>query len=248
MYCSRVSDYDKQQWQAEQAARDTALDAQRARETKARERSARNAQRKLERLHRTLKDNGDLTEWEDEFAGSVQKRIDEFGSAFNDLQKGRPGDALSFAQKRVVAGLNKKVKDARKAAKASRIAGGGGEEKTGIEEGAKPAYKPRSSFKSKKPKFTPPRVRRIEDDFEDAPPLKAPLAAAPIAAQAADAAPKHYPPLRSVPLKAAPIPAPSAATNAQETRAPKGKFPVSAEATAKPAAKRPFLRLVKTGS
>jgi hypothetical protein len=227
-----VSDYDRQQWQTEQAARDTALEAQRAREAKARERSARNAQRKLERLHRTLKDNGDLTEWEDEFAGSVQKRIDEFGSAFNDLQKGRPGDALSFAQKRVVAGLNKKVKDARKAAKASRLAG---LEKDALPDaggGANAAYTPRSSFKSKKPKFSP-RVRRIEDDFEDAPPEIAPdLSPVP------KPSPKHYPPLRSVPprsvqseAEAAELPKASRASDVQDERA----------------LKRPFLRLVKTG-
>ncbi len=108
---------DKKEWQAAQAAHDAALEKQRARETKARERSARNAQRKLERLQAKLKDIGELTEWEDDFAGSVQERLGTFGSAFADRSKGRPGDALSFAQKRVVASLNKKVKDARKAAK-----------------------------------------------------------------------------------------------------------------------------------
>ncbi len=152
---------DKKQWQAEQAAHDAALEKQRARETKARERSARNAQRKLERLHAKLKDIGELTEWEDDFAGSVQERLGTFGSAFADRSKGRPGDALSFAQKRVVASLNKKVKDARKAAK--QIAIGGPETETPDTDNA-PRYKPRSSFKSKGPKFTP-RVRRIEDDF-----------------------------------------------------------------------------------
>jgi hypothetical protein len=153
-------DYDKHQWQAEQSARDAAWDKQREREAKARERSAANAKRKIARLKDKLKELGKLTEWEEEFSESVTERLDEFGSAFADLQKGRPGDALSFAQKRVVASLNKKVKDVRKAAKAERL----GEEKT--EEEEKPAYKPRSSFKSKKPKFTP-RVRNIEDDFED---------------------------------------------------------------------------------
>ncbi|WP_371397207.1 hypothetical protein [Fretibacter rubidus] len=160
-----MSDYDKQQWQAEQAARDAALEKQRDKERKARERSARNAKRKLERLHKKLEESGDLTDWEDEFAGSVRERLDEFGSAFNDREKGRPGDALSFAQKRVVASLNKKVKDAKRAAQDRQAEDGNSESES------ESRFKPRrSSFKSKKnPKFQP-RVRHIEDDFEDAPP------------------------------------------------------------------------------
>ena len=153
--------YDKQQWQEQQIERDAAWDKQREREAKARERSASNAKRKIARLKATLAEMGKLTEWEEEFSESVTERLDEFGSAFADLEKGRPGDALSFAQKRVVASLNKKVKDARKAAKAKAM---GLEEGEG-EEPLKPAYKARSSFKSKKPKFTQ-RVRNIEDDFE----------------------------------------------------------------------------------
>jgi len=68
-----------------------------------------------------------LSDWEDEFSESVTERLDKYGSAFADLQKGRPGDALSFAQKRVVAALNKKAKDKRKAARAKRM---------GVDEGA----------------------------------------------------------------------------------------------------------------
>ncbi len=162
-----MSNYDKQEWQAQQAVQDVALEKQRAREAKARERSARNAQRKLERLQAKLKDIGELTEWEDDFAGSVQERLDTFGSAFADRSKGRPGDALSFAQKRVVASLNKKVKDARKAAQ--KIVKGGVETEsrhTNSDTDNAPLYKPRSSFKPKGPKFTP-RVRHIEDDFAE---------------------------------------------------------------------------------
>jgi len=108
------SDYDKQQWQAEQAARNTAIDKQRQKERKTRERAARNARRKLERLHKTLSDKGEITDFENEFGESVVERLDKFGSAFQDREKGRPGDALSFAQKRVVAAMNKKVKDLKK--------------------------------------------------------------------------------------------------------------------------------------
>ena len=156
-----ASDYDKQQWQAEQAARDAALDKQREKERKARERSARNAQRKLDRLHKTLKEKGELDAFEAEFSESVSERLDRFGSAFNDLEKGRPGDALSFAQKRVVASMNRKVKNLKR-----RPA-----EEDEADELQRPRYKrtkPRSSFKSKKPKFTP-RVRQLDEDFDDTP-------------------------------------------------------------------------------
>ena len=84
-----MSNYDKQQWQAEQAARDAAFEKQRETERKTRERSARNAQRKLERLHRTLKDQGEISEFEDEFSESVSERLDKFGSAFQDREKGQ---------------------------------------------------------------------------------------------------------------------------------------------------------------
>ena len=163
-----MSDYDKQQWQAEQAARDAAIEKQRDKERKARERSARNAKRKLERLHKKLEETGNLTDWEDEFAGSVRERLDEFGSAFNDREKGRPGDALSFAQKRVVAALNKKVKDAKRAAQDKDAEGIDTQDSGGQSDSR---FKPRrNGFKSKKnPKFQP-RVRHIEDDFEAVPP------------------------------------------------------------------------------
>ena len=158
-------DFDKQQWQAEQVARDAILDKEREKHRKARERSARNAQRKLERLRRSLGEAGELSEWEDEFSESVTERLDKYGSAFHDLQKGRPGDALSFAQKRVVAALNKKAKDQRKAKRAA-ARGEAGDEET-------PKYtKKRSSFGAmKKSKFTP-RVRQLDEEFDivDTPP------------------------------------------------------------------------------
>jgi Rad3-related DNA helicase len=161
-----MSDYDKQQWQTEQAARDAALEKQRETERKTRERSARNAQRKLERLHRTLKDQGEISEFEDEFAESVSERLDKFGSASQDREKGRPGDALSFAQKRVVAAMNRKVKDLKK----QPLAEGARGNDAGLDELERPRFntsKPRSSFKSKTPSFTP-RVRQLDDDFDAA--------------------------------------------------------------------------------
>ncbi len=157
--------YDKLQWQAEQLARDNALEKQRDKERKTRERAARNAKRKLERLRRALSENGEITDFEDEFGESVVERLDKFGSAFNDLEKGRPGDALSFAQKRVLASMNKKVKDLKKAPKDD---GSADEyERTADRWKNKPSssFKSKGGFKSKsKSKFTP-RVRHLEDDM-----------------------------------------------------------------------------------
>ncbi len=145
-----VSDYDKKQWQAEQEARDAALEVQREKWAKARQRAARNAQRKIERLSKKLADEGKLTDWEEEFAGSVTERLDKFGSAFQDPQKGRPADALSFSQKKVVAALKKKSKTKENGDKSKSK--------------ARSSFKPKSGFKNKNFK---PRVRQLEDDLDE---------------------------------------------------------------------------------
>jgi len=156
-------DYDKQQWQAEQTARDRALEKQREKERKTRERAARNARRKIERLHKILSDKGEITDFENEFGESVVERLDKFGSAFHDREKGRPGDALSFAQKRVVAAMKRKVKDL-KTNPAQSDDPDADYERTAD----RWKNKPKSSFKTKgfksKNGFTP-RVRHIEDDM-----------------------------------------------------------------------------------
>ena len=143
-----MSDYDKRRWQEEQAARDAAIDAQKAKWAKAKERAARNAQRKIDRLARKLSEEGKLTDWEEEFTESVGERLEKFGSAFQDPEKGRPADALSFAQKKVVAALNKKAKG-KKAGKAKS-------------DKPRKAMKAKNGFKRKN-KFQP-RVRDIHED------------------------------------------------------------------------------------
>jgi len=156
--------YDKLQWQAEQAARDSAIEKQREKERKTRDRAARNARRKLERLHKALTDKGEITAFEDEFGESVVERLDKFGSAFNDLEKGRPGDALSFAQKRVVAAMNKKVKALKK--KTVQADDPHSDyERTADRWKSTDHKKARSSFKFKKKNVFTPRVRNLEDDI-----------------------------------------------------------------------------------
>lgn len=160
------TEYNKQQWQAEQAARDSAIEKQREKERNTRERAARNARRKLERLHRTLSEKGEITDFENEFGESVVERLDKFGSAFHDREKGRPGDALSFAQKRVVAAMNKKVKELKK--KPAEDHDSDADYERTADRWKNASVKKRSSFKPKKKNGFTPRVRNLEEDMPDA--------------------------------------------------------------------------------
>jgi len=106
-----MSDYDREQWQESERAREDAQTAFRDKMAKSRERSANNAKRKIARLHTKLKELGHISDFEDEFGESVLERLEKFGSAFHDPEKGRAGDALSTAQRQVVNRMNKKVKE-----------------------------------------------------------------------------------------------------------------------------------------
>lgn len=66
----------------------------------AREAARRSALRALKKARRVAAAKGvDLSEWEDEFLGSVESRITEHGRAFADPEKGAPGQPLSALQK-----------------------------------------------------------------------------------------------------------------------------------------------------
>jgi hypothetical protein len=53
----------------------------------------------LKRARRTVERAGvKLSEWEGEFLGSVEARVETFGRAFGDPDKGQPGQALSTLQ------------------------------------------------------------------------------------------------------------------------------------------------------
>jgi hypothetical protein len=53
----------------------------------------------LRRARRTAARAGvELSDWEGEFLGSVEDRIQTFGRAFGDPDKGAPGEALSLRQ------------------------------------------------------------------------------------------------------------------------------------------------------
>jgi hypothetical protein len=59
-------------------------------------RAALNALKRAKRL--ADKGGVKLSEWEDEFLGSVGDRIKTFGRAFGDPEKGAAGEALSMRQ------------------------------------------------------------------------------------------------------------------------------------------------------
>jgi hypothetical protein len=248
-----MSDYDREQWQAEQTAREQVDTAYRDKMTRARERSAANAKRKVARLHAKLTELGHISDFEDEFGESVLERLDKFGSAFYDLEKGRPGDALSIAQKQVVARMNRKVKEL----KAKQKAGEGQEPDPDADyvrtadrwksDTQKSDERKSNGFKSKrKPKFTP-RVRNIEDEVFEDEPAPRPINPAPPVLASVTAVPqarRSKVPLNPV-VTSAPtdISGPRPAPYIPEYARPEPKKPAP-----KPSdAKRPFLRIVPKG-
>jgi len=224
-----MSDYDREQWKAEQAAQDQAQTAYRDKMAKARERSASNAKRKIARLHFKLTELGHISDFEDEFGESVLERLEKFGSAFHDLEKGRAGDALSIAQKQVVARMNKKVKDLKAKQKASDEQASEGQEPDPDADYVRTADRwknePRKKggFKSKRKSGFKPRVRNIEDELIEDEPLPPPKTPAPPRLACVTDIPKR-PRAKSYIPEYTPPPAPKSLT-----------------------AKRPFLRIVPKG-
>ncbi|MEE9273542.1 MAG: hypothetical protein V3U57_09800 [Robiginitomaculum sp.] len=139
---------DKYAWQKQQIARDFELEKRREKDAKARLRRARTAQRQLKKTRRQLEDLGEITDWEENFIASVDQRLDKYGAAFQDREKGGTADALSVRQKQVLSQMRRKIKDK-------------GQQALGREKRAPKKWgsriKNKSGFK--------PRVRHIEDDM-----------------------------------------------------------------------------------
>ncbi|MGH6986142.1 MAG: hypothetical protein ACRED9_04795 [Caulobacteraceae bacterium] len=76
-----------------------------------RDRSKRAALRALKRTA-TQARQGDveLSKWEGEFLGSVEERVEQFGRAFGDPDKGDRFSALSYLQMRKLKEISTKVK------------------------------------------------------------------------------------------------------------------------------------------
>ncbi len=110
------------------------------------ERKKRKALRKL-RKAQALAEQGlgpPLSDWETQFLEEVEARIEKYGSAFADPEKGGKDEPLSALQ-------NVKLREIDKKARGK----------------AKSGFKKTSSFSSKKKKAFSPRVRRIDDDLNE---------------------------------------------------------------------------------
>lgn len=64
-----------------------------------REQAKRAALKALRRVQKAMEQSGEkLSEWEGEFLGSVEGRVEKYGRAFRDPEKGGPGTSLSIRQ------------------------------------------------------------------------------------------------------------------------------------------------------
>jgi hypothetical protein len=64
-----------------------------------REQAKRVALKALRRARKAAEESGEkLSEWEGEFLGSVEGRVEKYGRAFHDPEKGAPGTSLSIRQ------------------------------------------------------------------------------------------------------------------------------------------------------
>ena len=71
----------------------------------------RAALRQLRKVRRAADREGvELSEWEGEFLGSVEERVETHGRAFADPDKGAPGQALSALQARKLKEIAAKAK------------------------------------------------------------------------------------------------------------------------------------------
>ena len=109
------------------------------------EKKKRKALRKLRKAaERAEAENGPgLSEWEREFVEDVEMRVEKYGSAFGDPEKGSLDEPLSALQTRKLKEIDKKSR------------------------GKKSSFKTRSGFSnSKKKQAFKPRSRDIHDDVE----------------------------------------------------------------------------------
>ena len=109
------------------------------------ERKKRKALRKL-RKAAMLAEQGlgpPLSEWEKQFLEEVEERIEKFGSAFHDLDKGGSDEALSALQHVKLREIDKKAR---------------GKGKSG--------FSNKGGFKRKSAAKSTPRVRQIDEDLE----------------------------------------------------------------------------------
>lgn len=90
-----------------------------ARREREKARAKRAALRALKKARNAAEQTGTkLSDWEGEFLGSVEERVETYGRAFRDPEKGRPGASLSIRQgvklKEIAAKANGKVRPGRR--------------------------------------------------------------------------------------------------------------------------------------
>lgn len=127
------------------------------------ERKKRKALRKI-RKAAMLAEQGlgpPLSDWEKQFLEEVEARIETYGSAFHDSEKGAPDEALSALQHVKLREIDKKAR---------------GKAKSGF--GSKGGFKRKSA----------PRVRQLNEDLEETPPVPEP--SKPALVRAVDITPK----------------------------------------------------------
>lgn len=130
------------------------------------ERKKRKALRKI-RKAAMLAEQGlgpPLSDWEKQFLEEVEERIETYGSAFHDPEKGAADEALSSLQHVKLREIDKKAR---------------GKAKSGF--GSKGGFKRKSS----------PRVRQIDEDLDEAP--AAPKPSKPQLVRGSDLAPNVQP-------------------------------------------------------
>ena len=76
------------------------------------EKKTRKALRKLRKARDRAESEGGpgLTEWEQEFVEGVEERLNTYGSAFSDPEKGALDEALSARQSQIVKQIDKKAR------------------------------------------------------------------------------------------------------------------------------------------
>ena len=138
------------------------------------ERKKRKALRKI-RKAAMLAEQGlgpPLSDWEKQFLEEVEDRIETYGSAFHDREKGAADEALSSLQHVKLREIDKKARGK-----------------------AKPGYGSKGGFKRK----STPRVRQIDEDVEETPPTPAPTK--PQLVRASDLEPTPTPPKSPAPRR-----------------------------------------------
>lgn len=78
---------------------------------KAKERAKRAALNALRRARRAAENaKVSLSDWEGDFLGSVEGRVEKYGRAFGDPEKGPPGASLSMLQSRKLKEIEAKAR------------------------------------------------------------------------------------------------------------------------------------------